>query len=70
VINYANCGCNKIVYWERWLKPELGLNSLFEFIGEDSVLKSSSQYTDRHAGDQSERMPPQFQIESGCGSSQ
>jgi hypothetical protein len=44
-------------YWERWVKPELGLNSYFEYTGEGGVLKTSQQYANRPVGDQLELMP-------------
>jgi hypothetical protein len=44
-------------YWKRWIKPELGLNSLIEVVCENGETKVSRNYTNRPVGDQPELLP-------------
>jgi hypothetical protein len=44
-------------YWRRWVKPELGLNSVIQIIGEDGKSKVSRNYKERPVGDCPELMP-------------
>jgi hypothetical protein len=37
-------------YWERWIKPGLGLNDLIKIVGEDGVLIISKPYADHPVG--------------------
>jgi hypothetical protein len=44
-------------YWERWVKPELALNSIIEIIGENGKPVVSTRYRERPVGDSPELMP-------------
>jgi ribosomal protein S13 len=44
-------------YWNRWVKPELGLNSVIKIVGENGKPVVSRNYKERPVGDSPELMP-------------